>query len=95
MKVSLRTVIFLCTLLLGMQLGALVHASEHLEEVDHVACQTCSHLDRFEDAATPKVYSVDLVRAKYTLSLSPLAVQCLLSPATYKQSRAPPAFNIS
>jgi len=90
MKLSLRTVFSLCTLLLVMQFGALVHAGEHVQDVDHVACQLCSHLDRFEDASLPSVLVLDKSKVTYLPGISPGKQKFLLKPVSYKHSRAPP-----
>ncbi|MEH6344445.1 MAG: hypothetical protein V7785_05125 [Bermanella sp.] len=95
MKVSLRTVMFLCTLLLGMQLGALVHASEHIQDIDHVACQLCSHLDRFDESAPSASQILDKVKTVFILGVSPQAHLVPAGAIFYKRSRAPPALNIS
>ena len=73
-----------------MQFGALVHAGEHVQDVDHVACQLCSHLDRFEDVSLPPVLLVYKSKVTFLPGVSPGKQKLLLKTVSYRRSRAPP-----
>lgn len=92
MRLTPRTVFLLCTLLLGMQLGALSHASEHIQDLDHQVCQLCSFNDRSHDQISNDVVLLHTSKAQF-LPTAFISTGIQSQIITVYNSRAPPQTN--
>jgi hypothetical protein len=94
MRLTPRTVFLLCTLLLGMQFGALSHASEHAFEStnSHVPCHLCSFSDRGHDQLT--ALSKNNEADKASIIATPIRqLTTRIHHSVHYLSRAPPYSN--